>query len=177
MHLFEGSNAETTTLIPVLTAFQGRYGARDMVMVADAGLLSAANLNASEDAGFSYIVGSRLAKAPYDLAEHFERKGNDFTDGHVLESRREMGTGRAARSRQIVYQWRFKRNKHDDKAINAMIDRAERIADGRTPMKKARFLKVTGATKELDQAIIDRACQLARPEGLCHELADRDHGR
>ncbi len=66
-------------------------------MVADAGMLSAANLNAIEDAGFSFIVGSRISKAPYDLAAHFERHGNDFADGQILESARVMGTGKAAR--------------------------------------------------------------------------------
>jgi hypothetical protein len=86
VHLFEGNKAETTTLIPVLTAFAQRHGAQDIVVVADAGMLSAANLNALEDAGFGFIVGSRITKAPYDLAEHFERHGNYFTDGQVLES-------------------------------------------------------------------------------------------
>ena len=101
MHLFEGNKAETTTLIPVLTAFQGRHGVSDMVVVADAGMLSAANLNALEDAGFSFIVGSRLTKTPYDLADHFERHGNYFTDAQVLESTRHMGTGKAARPRRV----------------------------------------------------------------------------
>ena len=55
-------------------------------MVADAGMLSAGNLNALEDAGFSFIVGSRMAKAPYDLADHFERHGTFFEDGQILES-------------------------------------------------------------------------------------------
>lgn len=170
MHVFEGNKAETRTLIPVLEAFQSRHGATDMVVVADAGMLSAANLNALENAGFCFIVGSRLTKAPYDLAEHFERHGNYFTDGQILESNRQMGTGTAARPRRVVYQWRFKRNKHDDKAINAMIERAERIADGRAPLKKARFLKVTGATKELDQTTIDRARQLAGLKGYVTNL-------
>lgn len=31
-----------------------------------------------------------------------------------------MGTGSAARSRRVVYQWLFKRHKRDDRAINAM---------------------------------------------------------
>jgi hypothetical protein len=61
-------------------------------------MLSAANLNALEDAGFGFIVGSRITKAPYDLAGHFERHGNYVTDGQVLESARRMGTGQAARS-------------------------------------------------------------------------------
>jgi hypothetical protein len=70
VHCFEGNKAETTTLIPVLQAFLARHGATDMVVVADAGMLSAGNLNALEDAGFSFIVGSRITKAPYDLAKH-----------------------------------------------------------------------------------------------------------
>ncbi len=41
-----------------------------------------------------------------------------------------------------------------------MIEKAEKIAAGKILLKKARFLKVTGATKELDQATIDRARQL-----------------
>jgi hypothetical protein len=170
INLFEGNKAETSTIVPVLTAFKDRHHIDDLVVVADAGMLSAANLNAIEDAGFSFIVGSRMTKAPYDLAEHFERHGNHFTEGQVLESTRAMGTGTAARTRRVIYQWKFKRNKHDDKAINAMIERAEKIADGRTPLKKARFLKVTGATKELDQATIDRARQLAGLKGYVTNL-------
>ena len=81
-----------------------------------------------------------------------------------------MGTGLATRSRRVIYQWSFKRNKHDDKAINALIERAEKIADGRAPLKKARFLKVTGATKELDQTTINRARQLAGLKGYVTNL-------
>ncbi|GAA1626528.1 IS1634-like element ISMsm6 family transposase [Georgenia ruanii] len=171
VHLFEGNKAETTTLIPVLTEFQRRHGVTDLVVVADAGMLSAANLNALEDAGFSFIVGSRLTKAPYDLADHFQRKGNYFEDGQILESTRVMGTGKAARERRIVYQWSFKRNKRDDRNINLMIAKAEKIAAGTIPLKKARFLKVSGATKELDQATIDRARQLAGLKGYVTNLS------
>lgn len=170
VHLFEGNKAETTTLIPVLTAFARRHGVRDMVVVADAGMLSAANLNSLEDAGFGFIVGSRITSAPYDLAEHFQRHGTYFTDGQVLESARQMGTGKAARVRRVIYQWKFKREKHDNKAINAMIERAEKIADGRAPLKKARFLKVTDATTELDQVTINRARQLAGLKGYVTNL-------
>jgi hypothetical protein len=165
VHCFEGNTAETRTLIPVLQAFQERHGVMDMVVVADAGMLSAANLNAVEDARFSFIVGSRISKAPYDLAEHFQRHGDYFTDGQILESSRVMGTGKAARTRRIVYQYSFKRRKRDDRAINAMIGRAEKITSGETAMRKVRFLKVTGATKQIDHKLIDRARQLAGLKG------------
>src|SRR5665648_428830 len=170
IHLFEGNRAETKTLIPVLSAFAKRHGVTDMVVVADAGMLSAANLNALEDAGFCFIVGSRITKAPYDLAEHFTRHGDYFADGQILESARVMGTGKAARARRVIYQDKCTRYSHDNRAINAMVTRAEKITTGATPMAKARFVKVTGATKELDQGLIDRARQLAGLKGYVTNL-------
>lgn len=94
VHLFEVNRAETTTLVPVLTSFQERHGVSDMVVVADAGMLSASNLVALEDAGFSFIVGSRITKAPYDLADHFRRKGTYFTDGQILSPPGRWAPGR-----------------------------------------------------------------------------------
>src|SRR5699024_820742 len=142
VHLFEGNKGETTTLIPVLTQFQERHGVMDMVVVADAGMLSAANLAVLEAAGVKFIVGSRLTKAPYYLADHFQRHGNYFTDGQILESTRVMGRGAQARERRVVYQWSFKRQKRDDRTINAQIAKAEKVASGGAPLKKTRFLKV-----------------------------------
>jgi len=162
---FEGNKAETRTLLPVLQAFQDRHGVTDLVVVADAGMLSAANLNAVEDAGFAFIVGSRISKAPYDLAAHFARHGDYFTDGQILESERVMGTGSAARSRRVVYQYSFKRHKRDDKAINAMIERAEKVAAGSRALKKDRFVKIDGATRSVDWALVERARQLAGLKG------------
>jgi hypothetical protein len=83
-----------------------------------------------------------------------------------------MGIGKNARERRIVYQYSFKRAKRDNRNINLMIDKAERIAEGKAPLKKARFLKVTGAQKALDQATIDRARQLAGLKGYVTNLPE-----
>ena len=165
VHLFEGNKAETKTLIPVLTQFQAQHQVREVVVVADAGMLSAANLLALEEAGFTFIVGSRAAKAPYDLAGHLHRHGNAFTDGQVIETTRDMGTGTAKRTRRVVYQYRFKRAKHDDRAINAMIARAEDVAAGTRPLKKDRFVKIDGATKGVDWDLVARARSMTGVKG------------
>jgi hypothetical protein len=170
MHVSGGNKAETTTLIPVLSAFQARHGVTGLVVVADAGMLSAANLNALEDAGFGFIVGSRITKAPYDLAGHFERHGNYFTEGQVLESARLMGTGKGTRDRRVACQWKFKREQHDNKAINAMVTKAEKIAGGTRPMRRDRFVKVTGVSKGVDWALVERARQLAGLKGYVTSL-------
>ncbi|MGH3275490.1 MAG: IS1634 family transposase, partial [Streptosporangiaceae bacterium] len=72
--------------------------------------------------------------------------------------------------RRVACQWKFKREQHDNKAINAMTGRAETIADGRAPLKKARFGKVTGATTEPGQVTIGRARQLAGLKGYVTNL-------
>lgn len=172
VRLFEGNKAETKTLIPVLTSFRDRHAVRDIVVVADAGMLSAANLLALEEAGFEFIVGSRIAKAPYDLAEHFRTRGNAFTDGQTIETTRPMGTGKAARDRRVVYQYSFKRSQHDNRAINAMIARAEAVAAGTRPLKKDRFVKITDATKCVDWDLVERARYLAGLKGYVTNIPE-----
>jgi transposase len=61
---YEGNKAETTTIIPIVKQFQVRHGMADMVVVADAGMLSASNLRDLDEAGLRFIVGSRVTKAP-----------------------------------------------------------------------------------------------------------------
>jgi hypothetical protein len=168
VHLFEGNKAETKTWVPVLAGFRDTHPeARDIIVVADAGMLSAANLLALEGAGFRFIVGSKISKAPYDLADHLERHGNAFDDGQTIETTRTMGTGKDARRRRVVYQWRFARYRHDIQAINAMIERAEAVAAGRRPLKKDRFVKLTkeGADPVVDWDLVERARYAAGLKG------------
>ena len=47
---FEGNRAETTTIIPVVEAFQAAHGIEELVIVAGAGMLSATNLTALDEA-------------------------------------------------------------------------------------------------------------------------------
>lgn len=149
----------------MLDEFRKAHDVKDLVVVADAGMLSAANLLALEDAGLSFIVGSRAAKAPYDLAEHLRVKGNHFTDGQSVETTRDMGTGKHKRTRRVVYQYRFKRSKNDDRAINAMVKKAEDVAAGKRPLKRDRFVKINGASKGVDWDLVERARSLTGLKG------------
>jgi len=167
--LFEGNKAETKTLIPVLTRFRDRHQAGghapDVVVVADAGMLSAANLLALEDNGFQFIVGSRTGKIPYELEAHVEKHGNYLPEGATIETTRRMGTGRNARNRRVVYQYAFTRAQHDNRAINAMVERAEKVAAGERPLKKDRFVTFTDNTTSVNWDLVERARALAGIKG------------
>jgi hypothetical protein len=163
--LFEGNKAETKTLIPVLTRFRDRHQAHDIVVVADAGMLSAANLLALEESGFRFIVGSRAGKIPYELEAHAGRHGNYLADDATIETTRRMGTGKNARDRRVACHYAFKRAQHDNKAINAMAGRAEKVASGERPLKKDRFVTFTDTSTSVNWDLVERARSLTGIKG------------
>ncbi len=179
---FEGSKAETHTIVPVIQAFQRRHQVADMVVVADAGMLSAANLQAIDQAGLRFVVGSRLTKAPLDLAKHFRWHGNAFADGQVIDTitmRRSApdpkrldtitepvwDPDRYPLAWRAVWQYSRKRAVRDAHTLAAQRNRAQAIVDGDKPAKKARFVKTTGQQASLDQVALRRAEELAGLKG------------
>lgn len=157
VHAFEGNKAETRTIVPVLADFQARHGAADMVVAADAGMLSAANLDAIETAGFGFIVGSRTSSAPRDLTPHLDFAGGVFDDGQIIETTRTMGVGAKARQRRVVWQYRHKRRVRENHTLNKQIERAEAAVNGTKPARRDRFVTFDAGTVAVNWAQIEKA--------------------
>jgi len=157
LHSFTGNTAETTTILPVLDAFKAQHGLTDVTVVADAGMLSAKNLQALADAGYRYIVGSRLAKIPYAIAE-YQQTDRELMDGQILTTAGEPG-------QRIIYQYRAKRAALDLRNIAKQVAKAERIVNGTATVKRAKFLTVTTKDRGLNQALIAKTKALAGIKG------------
>lgn len=169
LHSFEGNKAETLTLVPVLDAFRAQHPGVTVSVACDAGMLSAANLLALEDAGYSFIVGSRIAKTPYDIAE-FHNDGGVLTDGQVFETLQWFGRGETRRRRRVVYQYREKRARLDLRNIEKQVEKARKVVAGASPVKKGRFLKITDVHKSVDEALVASARQRAGIKGYVTNL-------
>ena len=79
---FEGNKAETATMIPMINDFMDAYDLDDVVVVADAGMISAANKQALERAGLSYVLGSRTSRVPHVISSwHDNHPDQDVPDG------------------------------------------------------------------------------------------------
>ncbi len=163
---FEGNKAETTTILPVVEQFKKRHGLLDVTVVADAGMLSAKNLEALSAAGYSYIVGSRLNKIPYDIAEY--QKTKELTDNQIITSKS------AVDGQRIVYQYRAKRATLDQRNIDKQVAKAEKIVSGKTTAKRAKFLTVKTKEKVLNQALIDKAKALIGVKGYVTNVSIPD---
>lgn len=160
LHSFEGNTAETKTILPVIEAFQARHRLEAVTIVADAAMLSLKNLEALSVAGYTYIVGSRLSKVPYDIAEY--QKHQPLTDNQIVVTHEN--------DRQIIYQYRTKRAALDVRNIATQVTKAERIIAGQSPVKRHRFLSLQTREKKLNQVLIDKAYSLAGIKGYVTNL-------
>ena len=182
---FEGNKAETFTIIPIVKAFQERHQITDMVVVADAGMLSATNLAALDEAGLRFIVGSRVTKAPGDLESHFRWHGDVFTDGQIIDTitpRDQRGTATKtsdpkikaepvwnatvhSRSWRAVWAYSAKRAVRDNKTINLQEAKARAVVDGDKPARTPRFVTTRNGAQQLDEASLARARRLVGLKG------------
>jgi transposase len=82
---FEGNQAETQTILPVITSFMAAHQLAGVTVVADAGMISEANQHAIEDAGLSFILGTRIPEEPY-VVRQWRRvhPGQDIPGGQTF---------------------------------------------------------------------------------------------
>jgi hypothetical protein len=160
LHSFEGNKAETKTLLPVIEAFQGQHNLSKVTVVADAAMLSAANLEALTKAGYTYIVGSRLHKVPYDVAEY--QKHGELSDQQIVTLQQE--------GYRVIYQYRVKRAALDLRNIEKQVSKAMKALKGQIPANRVKFLSVTAKRKQLNQKLIDKARALAGIKGYVTNL-------
>ena len=58
--LFNGSQYEGRTMLPIVEDFVQRFNLDDFVVVADSGLMSKSNISLLQSGGYKYIVGARI---------------------------------------------------------------------------------------------------------------------
>jgi len=165
LHSFEGNTAETTTILPVIDAFKKQHGLKEITVVADAAMLSSRNMEALDKSGYTYIVGSRMHKIPYDIAEY--QKTQELADNQII-------TIPLRGKQRIIYQYREERAALDRHNIEKQINKAKKIISGKTAIRKTKFLSLKTKDKKLNQTLIDKARALAGIKGYITNLDTTD---
>jgi hypothetical protein len=158
IHEFEGNLSEKKTIIPVITAFcqRHRLDTHHLTITADAGMLSAPNLSEMERAGFSFIVGSRIAKTPYQIKE-WQKTSLEvkLPDGQIFDTYQTFGYRKVDKvRRRVIYQYKQKRAELDLVNLEKQLVKAQRILSGQAPLRKNSFLTLTQAKPTLNLALI-----------------------
>lgn len=65
--IFEGNKFEGHTMLPIIDTFKIKYGLNQLVVIADAGLLSGDNIKELQEKGYQYILGARIKNEKQEL--------------------------------------------------------------------------------------------------------------
>lgn len=170
---FEGNRAETTTMLPTIEAFMTAHQLPDVTIVADAGMISAANKKAIEDAGLSFILGMKIPDIPYTVTQwRREHPDEQMPDGLVLTQPWPAGPTDKRRDQVIYYQYRADRARRTLRGIDEQVAKAEKAVAGKVPVKRNRFIKLAGADKSVNRTLEAKARALAGIKGYITNLPD-----
>jgi hypothetical protein len=171
---FEGNKAETATMLPVINAFKAAHQLTDVTVVADAGMISEANQIAVAAAGLSFVLGTRIPYLP-DVVREWRDKysGEAIPDGLVVTQPWPSTSAEKARGipdRVIHYQFRHDRARRTLRGIDEQIAKAQRAVDGHAPVKRNRYIQLTGATKTVNRTLEAKTRALAGWKGYTTNL-------
>jgi Transposase DDE domain len=168
---FEGNAAETTTMLPTITAFMAAHELGEVTIVADAGMISSSNKQAIEAAGLSFILGTKIPDLPYVVTEwRRQHPGDQPPDGLILTQPWPAGPRDKRRDQVIYYQYRADRARRTLHGIDEQIGKAEKAVAGKVPVKRNRFIRLVGADKSVNRTLEAKARALAGWKGYTTNL-------
>jgi transposase len=168
---FEGNKAETATMLPTITAFMEAHQLGDVTIVADAGMISDANKRAIEAAGLSFILGMRIPDVPYVFQQwRQDHADEEIPDGHIFTQPWPAGPTDKRRDQLIYYQYRHDRARRTLRGIDQQVAKAEKAVAGTVPVKRNRFITLSGGTKKVNRTLEAKARALAGLKGCITNL-------
>lgn len=143
--MFEGNKYEGDTLIPVVEHFRKKYKPGKLVVVADAGLLSATNIDKLLEFEYEFILGARIKTATEKLKSQILLMEWDKDSVHEFEKDKQT---------RLVVGYSEKRAKKDAQNRDNGVKRLEkRIRSGKLTKENInnrgynKFLKIEGEAK------------------------------
>jgi hypothetical protein len=155
--VFKGNTFEGKTMIPVLDAFAAAHKVATPTVVADAAMLSYANITELSSRGMSYIVGARLGNIKpaliKELSVALEQK-----DGATIRKTTDHG--------DLICSFSSKRFRKDKAEMERQIEKGKALITRHEPGKRAKFVKRSGKDEyELNNALIVKATLLLGLKG------------
>ncbi len=147
--IYPGHTYEGRTLVDQVVAAKDTIGAKEMTVVADAGMLSRSNISLISDLGMGYIISARIKSL--DKAKTSEIFSHDFSKAPMLEIRYQNS--------RLIISYSASRARADARRRQASISRLESLISSNRAIRKHQFLDLKVKQKPTinHQAIEDAA--------------------
>ena len=155
--VFRGRTFEGHTLCSVVQNIQKILGSTGLVVVADAAMLSQANIDQLIQNGISFIVGARIANLPSQMIEQITSQliGQDGKTITVTY-----------RKQRLICEYSQRRATKDKSDREKQIARAQEIINSPAEkIRRYRFIKTTEQSVTLNMELISKATKLEGIKG------------
>lgn len=159
--IFAGNTFEGVTFVPSILAFKALHQIETLTVVADAAMLSLANMQALAAHGLTYIVGARLGNISADLLATIDT-GLERTNLQTMRTATLHG--------DLILGFSQARHVKDLRDLTKQIAKAQRQVEKPGMMRRARFVSVAGGKPSLNEALIATRRKLLGVKGYYTNL-------
>jgi len=161
--VFAGNTFEGHAMLPVIESFIQKHKVQNFTVVADAAMISTANINALQNANINYIVGARLGNVSNQLLSDID-KNLLREDGSMIRIKTDNGYLICSFSQQ-----RYKKDKYE---MEKQIQKAKMLLSQPSKTSKVKFLKTEEAKTKLNGELIEKTTKLLGIKGYYTDIEE-----
>lgn len=160
--VFEGKTFEGKTFIPMISSFKETHAIKNLIVVADAAMISLDNVETLVEKKLSYIVGARVANLTRKQIIQISSQLSCVDQASIrIETTRGF----------LVCDFSQKRYEKEKREMDKQIAKAEKLLKEKNTMKRVKFLKNKGiAAHLLHTALIEKTKLLLGIKGYYTNL-------
>lgn len=162
--VFSGNTFEGHTIIPVIKNFISEHRIKDFTVVADAAMISTANIQELSINGINYIVGARLGNLSYKQIDEID-KAMIRSDGKSIRLRTDNG--------HLICSYSSIRYRKDKYEMEKQIEKAKAAVQNPSKVRKLKFTKSNNKKIELNEALIEKTKKLLGIKGYYTNLEEK----
>lgn len=163
--IFPGNTFEGHTILPVVKSLIGRHQIRTFTIVADAAMVSYANVLEFNENKINYIVGARTANLPNELIDKISKSLNR-KDGRNIRVETDRGS--------LICSFSAIRYRKDKYEMEKQIEKAKSLIKTPSKSKKLKFTKSEGEELKLNQSLIEKTEKLLGLKGYYTNLKESE---
>lgn len=166
--IFPGNTFEGKTMLPVLQKFRNEKETKMFSVVADAAMMALENLQELRRERLTYIVGARMANLSSGITNTITESLRKHRDGECVRIPTLHG--------DLIASFSSLRYRKDKKEMEHQIAKARKAIATKEPGKRAKFVKASGGSYEINQILIEKTTRLLGIKGYYTNIPKNQMG-
>jgi len=159
--VFSGNTFEGKTIMPTIKSLISKHTITLFTVVADAAMISSANIKELINNKLNYIVGARLGNVTGDLIDQIDKELKR-EEGHTIRIGTELG--------DLICSYSAVRYRKDKYEMEKQIEKAKSVIEKKSKNRKIKFTKAINEEITINEELIQKTQKLLGIKGYYTNL-------